>query len=241
MNRVIQKTSLIDELSENLKRRILSGEFSVGKPLPSQDDLARSFAVSRATLREALKSLALMGLIEMRQGVGTFVTASGPDSFMRSVSSMIILDRSSIAELIEAKNLIEPPVAAIAAQNADSSDIESLGMSVENMEKEFERNGFIENYKKKDTSFHNLIAASSKNRVLFRMVESIRGLFPEALHRVYAASTQLVAESLKYHREIYEAVAKHDSQEAESSAREHLKAVEHLTKKYFSEISNVQE
>ena len=73
----------------------------------------------------------------MRQGVGTFVTASRPDAFMRSVSSMIILDRTSTEELIEAKNLIEPPVAAIAAKNADSSDIESLRIIVENMEKEF--------------------------------------------------------------------------------------------------------
>jgi len=238
MNRLIRKPSLIDQLIEDLKRRILSGEFSVGDPLPSQDELARSFEVSRATLREALKGLSLMGLIEMKQGVGTFVTASGPDSFMRSVSSMIILDRSSTDELIQAKNLIEPPVAAIAAKNADPSDIESLRDIVERMEREFERNGFIENFKKEDTTFHNLIAASSKNRVLFRMVESIRGLFPVALHKVYAETSQLVAESLKYHREIYEAIAKHDSQEAESKTKEHLDNLEHLTKKYFSEKSN---
>jgi len=83
----VKRLSLIDTIVEEIKGRVITGEYKSGNLLGSQDELARTFGVSRASLREALKRLELMGLVESRQGLGTFLKKIEPCDFMNPLSS----------------------------------------------------------------------------------------------------------------------------------------------------------
>ncbi len=237
-SKLIERHGLIKKVSDELKNRILSGEFPVGELLPSQDLLSQKLGVSRATLREALNTLSLMGLVEMRQGVGTFVTAAAPEHFMQLIASLMIIDRSSAHELIQAKNMVEPPVAALAAVHAEKQDLIQMEEALSIIETEFERNGFVESYTNKDARFHNLIARSSKNRVMYRVVESIRGLLPAKLIVRFANSPDLLTEAIQHHREIFRAIERHDPDSAERLMKEHVETLTPIANDYFTAQEN---
>ncbi|MCP4625670.1 MAG: FadR family transcriptional regulator [bacterium] len=239
-SKLIERNGLIKRVTDELKNRILSGEFPVGELLPSQDLLSQKLGVSRATLREALNTLSLMGLVEMRQGVGTFVTAAAPEHFMQLIASLMILDRSSTRELIQAKNMVEPPVAALAAVHAEKQDLVQMEEALLVIETEFDRNEFVDSYTSKDARFHSLIARSSKNRVMYRVVEAIRGLLPAKLVMAFANSPDLLVEAIKYHREIFRAIERHDPDSAERLMKEHVETLTPIASDYFKAQENDQ-
>ena len=163
----MERISLIDSIVKELTDKIISGELKDGDNLGSQDDLANSMGVSRASLREALNRLSLMGLIEIKHGSGTFVKTVQPVDFMKSLSSLLVMDQASAGELLAARLHIESAVAELAAKNATEEDIERLNSTLKGMEYDLSKEE-IESYIAKDVQFHMLISESSKNRVLMK-------------------------------------------------------------------------
>jgi GntR family transcriptional repressor for pyruvate dehydrogenase complex len=230
--RVFERITLIDQIVNDIKGRIISREFKEGDLLPSQDEMARRLGVSRVSLREAFNRLALMGLIEIRHGVGSYIKATKPEYLINSISSMIVMDQTSADELLQARQLIEPMVAALAAKNATRDDLEKIRDVLEAMDDEF-RSGLIENYKEKDTQFHMLVASSSQNRVLLRVVLFIRDLLPNVIYRAFGGSQTLQASAIKFHRQIYEAIRRQDSEAARREMENHLMSLKDLQKQFF--------
>ena len=101
--RIFERTTLIDQIVNDVKGRIIAREFKEGDLLPSQDEMARRLGVSRVSLREAFNRLALMGLIEIKHGVGTYIKATKPEYLINSISSMIVMDQASADELLQAR------------------------------------------------------------------------------------------------------------------------------------------
>lgn len=231
-NEFVPKTSLIDRIVDHFKSQIISGQLREGDLLPSQEELASSLGVSRASLREALNRLALMGLVEVKHGIGTFIRATRPEFLIQSISSLMIMDHTSAEELLQARQLIEPAVTALAAQYASPSEIEKIHGLLSSMEKEFRR-GLIQDYKEKDTAFHLTIAASSHNRVLTRVVQAIRELLPAVIFKAFGESRTLQASAMGYHRRIFESIRNRDPNRARQEMEAHLMTLKSLQKQFF--------
>lgn len=216
-----ERTTVIDAVVAEIKGKIVSGELKDGDVLSSQDKLARALGVSRASLREALNRLSLMGMIEMRHGSGTYVRAAKPQDFMNSLSPLVIMDRASAAEVLQARFHVESAVAALAAQNATRKDIDRLRMVIEQMESAFVT-GHHDDYVSRDTQFHMLVASASKNRVLMKVLEVIQEILPQCIRRFHLSFPERVPTTNGYHRAVFEAIARHDPVGARRNMEGHI-------------------
>ena len=232
MNPELQRTGLINEIVTEIKRRIMSGEYAHDDLLPSQDDLALSLGVSRPSLREAFNQLSLLGLIEVQHGVGSFIKKPNPSDFFNNFSSLLVLDRKSADELLQARSIVEPAVVALAAESRTQEELDQIRQALEAMEAEH-KTGLIANYKAKDLEFHFLIAAASHNQILFSVIRAIRELLPTAIDKAFVASRELVSNAMELHRKIYEAIERKDPVSASTSMREHLQSVKKLHGEVF--------
>lgn len=218
---LFERTTVIDSIVADIKNKIIAGELKDGDLLASQDELARGFGVSRASLREALSQLCLMGVVETRQGSGTFVKSASAADYMNVLSPLLTMDGASAAELLEARFFIEPPMAELAAANATDEQVEKMKTAVVGMRRAYETDD-TDSFVAFDTQFHMLIAASSKNRVLMKVLEVIKNLLPMCMRRFHSAAPTRVPTSMRYHEEIYEAISRRDLAGARQGMEKHI-------------------
>lgn len=219
--RILERTSVIDSIVAEIKDKIISGDLKDGDMLASQDELARAMGVSRASLREALNRLSLMGLIETRQGTGTFVKTAKPVDFMNSLSSLLILDRASATELLDARFYIESACADLAARNASDEEIKEMGALLDRMERvvgTFD----AESFAAQDLRFHMLVAQSSKNRVLVKVLGIISDILRQFILGTVTAHPVAAAKATDFHRSVFEAICRRDSAAARKHMEEHI-------------------
>jgi GntR family transcriptional repressor for pyruvate dehydrogenase complex len=210
----------------------MSEQLHAGELLPSQDEMAVELGVSRATLREAFNQLYMMGLVEIKHGVGTYVKRPDASDFFDKFSSLVIMNRRSAEELLQARSIIEPAVAALAAENATADEKKEILTVLEVMEKKHRQRPVFD-YKSEDHKFHTLIAAASHNRLLTTVVIAIRELLPLTIDMAFTQSKRLVSGAMEYHRKIYEAINSGDGESAYKHMEAHLLTVRELHSKVF--------
>ena len=220
----MERTTLIDSIVAEIRDKVISGELTEGQMLASQDNLAKEMGVSRASLREALNHLRLMGLIETKHGSGSVVRRKTPVAFINSLSSLLIMDQASAAELLDARLYIESAVAAVAAKNASEEDLKGMKRLVKGMERDF-KVGDVESFTSRDVQFHMLIAQSTKNRVLVKVVEIIRDILRQFIKKFFATVPASVSDAIEYHRRIYEAIRDGDAEGAQRHMEAHIMSV----------------
>jgi GntR family transcriptional repressor for pyruvate dehydrogenase complex len=218
---MLERTRLIDNIISEIKNKIIQGELNDGDMLASQDELAKTMGVSRASLREALNRLELMGLIESQQGRGTFVRTIAHTDFMNPLSSFLIMDKESAVDLLEARGYIEGAVAALAANNASEDDLEKLEQVLKRMEQACSSED-LKNFIAMDVQFHMLVAECSKNRIMAKIGEIIRDLLRQLINKFFETVASSVSDTMSHtimlHRNVYEAIRRRDAR----SARRHM-------------------
>jgi GntR family transcriptional repressor for pyruvate dehydrogenase complex len=221
---IFNRTRLIQGIVEELRDRIIRGELSEGERLPHQERLAQSMGVSRGTLREALNQLVLMGIIEMKQGSGTYIRAITPSSYMTSLSSALLMDKASAMELLDARLYIEGAVSALAAKKATDEHIRELKRILEAMKVNILK-GDLGNTVNQDFEFHLLVAKSCQNRVLMKVVETIRDTLYQFIAGTFSTLPETVHEAMEYHYRIYRAIERHDPVEARTQMESHINSL----------------
>ena len=199
------------------KQLISEGTMTPGGRLPSERELAASFGVSRSSLRQALKVLEIMGVISQRVGDGTYLNSSAKAILSEPMQFLILLDGISEHELMEARLIVEPELAAQAAERATEEDIAATRREVEAMEQpNLDQHQFIEH----DLLFHQSIFAAAKNRVCGLMFAVVH----QSLKNLITLTSQVVdaEHTLVLHRRILNAIRKRDPDEARRRMREHL-------------------
>ena len=219
--RILERTSVIDSIVAEIRDKIISGELKDGDMLASQDELARSMGVSRASLREALNRLNLMGLIETRQGSGTFVKTTEPLDFMNSLSSLLILDHVSATELLDARFHIESAIAGLAAKNATDREIAEMKAALERMARDI-RACDAESFAVQDLRFHMLVAESSRNRVLMKVLGIISDILRQFILSTVTTFPIAAPSAAEYHRRVFEAIRERDVEAARMHMEEHI-------------------
>ena len=210
------KKLLREQIEEELMNYILEQPVEIGQKIPNEFELAQLFGVGRSTIREAVKSLVSKGILEVRRGSGTFViSTSMPEEDPLGLSKLT--DKYKLAlELFDVRLMLEPEIAAKAAEYATPEEIEQLVSLCDETEKLY-KNG--KNHIRKDMEFHACIAACSKNRVVEMLVPIIHSAVT-----TFANMTQrtLMKETIETHRAIVDAIINKDSIGARCAMVMHL-------------------
>ena len=191
------------------KQLISEGTMAPGGRLPSERELATSFGVSRSSLRQALKVLEIMGVISQRVGDGTYLNSSAKAILSEPMQFLILLDGISVHELMEARLIVEPELAAQAAARATDEDIAAIRAELDAME----QSGLeIARLVDHDLRFHQAIFDAAKNRVCGLMFAVVH----QSLKNLITMTSQVVAaeHTLVLHRRILNAIRKRDPEES---------------------------
>ena len=221
----LDEGSLSIQATHQIRELIRVGELKKGDRLPSERDLGDRLGVSRTVVREAIKMLRASGYVKVRMGVGTFVAEDPINVLQDSLSYSNDPESKKIADLHQVREVLEPAVAALAAQNAESDDIQKMEKIVQEMELNLS-SGY--RYIEADKLFHVALAEATKNLIFSLLLNSIVDLLQEA--RRLAISTPGAGDrSIHYHRRILEAVKNRDAEEAFIAMSEHMQQTKNDT------------
>jgi GntR family transcriptional repressor for pyruvate dehydrogenase complex len=219
----LQRKKIWEQVSDQIKALIIRGDWQVGYKLPSEIELAAQFGVSRPTLREALRHLNLLGLIDIRHGEGNFVSYPEVESFMLPLLPLLIKNKDDILSIMEARNMVEVAIAGLAANRADDEEIDSLEQLLQQMV-EFNPNNEQdkEQFAKTDYLFHKQIALATRNPIIIKMYQAIEDLLLGQQLRIIGFPNAMV-NGIAEHQKIFDAIKKKDVQEAGIAMSSHMK------------------
>jgi GntR family transcriptional regulator, transcriptional repressor for pyruvate dehydrogenase complex len=215
--------AVTDEAIEKIKAMIVSGTLRAGDRLPKEADLAAELGLSRNSLREAVKALSLVNILDVRQGDGTYVTSLEPTLLLEALSFIVDFHRdATVLELLQVRRILEPAATAMATERATDDEIDDLRKLLDSLGPD----PAVEDLVANDLEFHRRIAVSSGNSVLSSLVESMSA--PTVRARVWRGLTQagVGARTVAEHRAILDAIASRDPEAARSWATVHIAAVE---------------
>ncbi|MGH2502145.1 MAG: FadR/GntR family transcriptional regulator [Ktedonobacterales bacterium] len=222
MYQPVGRSKLFERIVEQIQGRIVRGELRAGDRLPPERELALRFGASRTAVREALKTLAQMGLVDMRPGRGTIVTDNTSDAMRSSLGLMLRVSHlGSPDALVELRRIIEPEIAALAAERAEETNIAALHEAVETMERSLRR---ADTYIEADNRFHRTLALAARNALIVSLVDSIVGLLSEQRARIFSVPGGPERGQV-YHKTLLDAVERRDVELARTTMRAHLAQV----------------
>jgi DNA-binding FadR family transcriptional regulator len=215
--------AVTDEAIEKLKEMIVSGQLRPGDRLPREADLATDLGLSRSSLREAVRALSLVRILDVRQGDGTYVSSLAADTLLDALSFIVEFHHdASVLELLEVRRILEPAASAQAATRITDDALAEL----EEIQGRSNVDSSVEDLVKNDLEFHRAIAVASGNSVLASLIESLSG--PTQRARVWRGITQegALVRTLAEHRAIFDAIRAHDPELARTWATVHIAGVE---------------
>ncbi len=220
------KEDVTAKLLATFKQLISEGTLAPGARLPAEREMASSLRVSRGSLRQVLKMLEIMGVVSQRVGDGTYLNAPAPSILAEPMELLILLDGISFEELMDARLIVEPELAARAAARATPEHLIVLRDALSGMEESGNTHArFIE----EDLRFHRSIFEMADNRVCSIMFSIVH----ESLHKLMRVTSQMVdhGHTLKLHRRIYAAIRKQDPGEARAQMFAHLTDAKQLLRR----------
>ncbi len=218
----IKRSAISEDIVDNLLTLIRERELRPGDKLPPERELAATMHVSRPSLREALRALAIMNVVEIRQGDGTYVTSLEPRLLMAHLDFVFALTDATFLELFEARKILEAGIVALAAERIDDLEIAELETCVaQSMECVDDHAAFVHT----DVQLHTIIARAAKNNILERFMASVSQLGQESRNRTVALPG-VTRQSVRDHRAIVDALKARDAQEARAAMLRHLDNVQ---------------
>lgn len=220
----IRKTRVHEEIADRIRELILGRLLPPGQPLPSERVLARRFGVSRGSVRDALRTLEIVGLVEMRHGQGAFPRELSVDRLVTPMASVLTYQRDLQDELMDVRRMFEPAVARVAAARATADDMTVLKRLLEQHRRKVAagQSAIVE-----DTAFHAALARATHNRVAVRLMETLNGLLVES-RKLTLRQKGRPERSLRGHKAIVTAVGRRDPDAAERAMHSHIDQIAEL-------------
>jgi GntR family transcriptional regulator, transcriptional repressor for pyruvate dehydrogenase complex len=222
-----RKDDVTTKLLGTFKQLISEGTLAAGERLPAEREMAVTLNVSRGSLRQALKMLDVMGVVSQRVGDGTYLNRAAPAILAEPMEFLVLLHGISFEELMDARIIVEPELAARAAENAKPATIAVLRESLRRMQSGSAKQS---NLVEEDLLFHRTIFEMAGNRVCRLMFSIVH----ELLHNLMEITSRMVDldHTAKLHSRIYHAIRKRDAAEARARMIEHLTDARGLLLKY---------
>lgn len=215
--------AVTDEAILKIKDMIVSGELAPGDRLPPEQQLSERLGLSRSSLREAVKALEVIRVLDVRRGDGTYVTSLEPKLLLEAMSFVVDLhDDSSVLEIFAVRRILEPAAAALGAAVITDDSLEQLRAELHAVD----ATTGVEELVDHDLRFHRLVAESAGNAYLTSLIDGLSSRTIRA--RVWRGLTQenAVARTLIEHDAIIQAMARHDPDLARSLMTVHINGIE---------------
>ncbi|MGV1049119.1 MAG: FadR/GntR family transcriptional regulator [Solirubrobacterales bacterium] len=221
--------TLYVRIANQVRELIASRNLGPGDRLPTERELATMLGVSRVPIREAVRTLAAEGAVEVRRGRGMFVAARGIEATIEQLNSALLEQRDVFADLFAVRRLLEPAAAGWAANQLEGEDAEKLERIVAGMEAVARsKSPDLDAMAELDAEFHVEIAAASENRVMLRLMQGIQDLHREQLETSLRYRGRL-PETVMDHRRIVDAILAKDPVGASLAMTDHLARSEAAT------------
>lgn len=211
--------ALTDQAIEKIKDLIVAGEFAPGSKLPKERELAERLGLSRNSLREAVRALTLVGVLEPRQGDGTYVTSLEPELLLAGTTFVgELLTGTTVLELHEVRRILEPAATAMAATRLTADELQQLADCLERMDAAESTQAFIDT----DLEFHSIVVAACGNATLASLIQNLSGGTVRA--RIWRAINERGAldKARQLHHDIYRALVARDPDLAAATDLIHL-------------------
>ena len=215
--------ALTDEAIDKIKEMIVSGALGPGDRLPKEADLAERLGLSRNSLREAVKALSIIKVLDVRQGDGTYVTSLSPDLLLESLSFVVDFHRDdTVLQFLEVRRILEPAATALASRRMNDAEIAKLQRVLDELGSSPSVEALVAN----DLEFHRAIASGSGNAALCSLIDGLSG--PTTRARIWRGLTQegAVDKTREQHQAIVDAIAAREPELARSWATVHIAGVE---------------
>jgi GntR family transcriptional repressor for pyruvate dehydrogenase complex len=215
--------AVTDEAILKIKEMILSGELGPGDRLPPEKELSERLGLSRSSMREAVKALEVIRVLDVRRGDGTFVTSLEPRLLLEAMSFVVDLhDDDSVLELFAVRRILEPAAVALAAARIPEEAIRDLRERIAAVDDGTSVEGLVDH----DLDFHRAIVAQAGNGYLTSLIDSLSGHTVRA--RIWRGLTQrnAVDRTLAEHRAIVDALERRDAELAQALTTVHISGVE---------------
>ena len=232
----VNEHSLHSTILDELQNRIRQGSWLPGERLPSIAQLAKEFHVGAGSIREALRSLQSIGLIKIEHGSGVYVTGTQPITVIAGHSPKV--DAGLRMALAETRSVLEPTLAAFAAERATDEELIEIAQLVQKMEYAYQNGG---DFAELDVLFHRKIASAARNPILFQAIEGVSNLFLESRKTILLDPIALLR-ALRYHTLIADALSSRNAPQARLLMQGHMNSMmdELLASETYKELQNAQ-
>lgn len=214
---------MYSEVAKQLQACIIN-KLKPGDMLPPERELVQRFGVSRSSIRDAIRSLEAVGLLEPRQGVGTVVRELPPHAVVSSVANVLLQKRKVVSDLLDVRKILEPALARRAALHASAEQIAEM-QAILNRQEEKVRQGELAT--EEDSGFHYTIALSADNSMMLKLVHVLMDLLRETREQLLQGEGR-GQKSLAGHHRILAAIKRGDASAAEAAMRGHLSEIEQI-------------
>ncbi|MGD0986215.1 MAG: FadR/GntR family transcriptional regulator [Candidatus Sulfotelmatobacter sp.] len=219
----VRRNKVYEDVARQIERLILK-KLKPGDKLPSERELAEMLSVSRSSIRDAIRSLELVGMVEPRQGAGTIVKEVTADVVVNPLTNALKRKEELVGELLDFRRMLEPPLAARAATHASTEDTAEMD---EILERQQAKLRLGESTIPEDSEFHYAIALASGNTVVLKVLDIIMDMLRDSRERSLQVEGR-PQKSLAGHRRILAAIKRHDAEAAKDAMRRHIEDVEEI-------------
>jgi GntR family transcriptional regulator, transcriptional repressor for pyruvate dehydrogenase complex len=212
-----------DDAISRIRHMILTGELAPGDRLPPEGTLAANLGLSRTSLREAVRALTVLGVINTRQGDASYITSLGPELLLGALGLMVDLQREdAMPDLVAVRRILEPAATAMAASRITVEEVQGLRSLIPSMLDDEQAIEFVE----LDWEFHHTIARAGGNELLLALLDGLAQ--PTMRMRIWRGLTTpgVLARTLDEHEAIVDALESHDPDLAHAAATVHVAGVE---------------
>ncbi|MGC2170151.1 MAG: FadR/GntR family transcriptional regulator [Candidatus Sulfotelmatobacter sp.] len=219
----VRRKKVYEDVARQIERLILK-KLRPGDKLPSERELAEILSVSRSSIRDAIRSLELAGMVEPRQGAGTIVREVSASSVANPLANSLKRKEELMSELLDFRRILEPPLAGRAATHASPEEISEMEDILNRQEQKLRK---AESTIGEDSEFHYAVAMASGNSVVLKVLDILMDLLRETRERSLQVEGR-PQKSLAGHRRILAAIKRHDTEAAKAAMRRHIEDVEEI-------------
>jgi GntR family transcriptional repressor for pyruvate dehydrogenase complex len=220
----IRKTRIAEEIADRIRVLILDGTLPPDRPLPGERLLAARFGVSRGSIRDALRLLETIGLLETRHGQGTFPRELDVNRLVAPLASILAYRSDLRDELLDVRRMFEPAVARVAATRVTAEDLADLQRILDTQRRKLKAGGsaIIE-----DTAFHAVLARATRNRVVMRIMQTLNDLLIDSRKRALRQKGR-PERSVQGHEAVVAALRRRDPDAAAVAMHTHIDQIAEL-------------
>lgn len=219
----LKKQDIKEQVFQQLLSKIQSGEWKPGEKLPSENELTRAMGVSRITVREAIQKLVAINLVETHQGKGSFVKNVNSNSYLKSMTPMLMMDNDDVRAVLEYRKIMEIGIIDAVIERATDTDIKVLERLTAKM-KQHCNHWNINKYKQYDIEFHMKMYEITQNPFIIKISNITKDILNSALS--FTVTKKGAEEGVDFHTQIIECIKARDARKLRRITRESLEAIE---------------